>query len=320
MAMLWISTPLLALLNCSHPPLQDTARKLPDETADIVVVTGGRSVERWHRGEEIQWDGEKYFLTFGTISISTRHPLSAPIDVTVSGRGIDDMAFFIEPRRSRPFEAPHIPRRPQGNDGAVWVRRLRDGGNLTPVLRRRLGPGPDSFQLGYILRVPANSLGTEAEIVLGAADAGEYLIPISLEVQEASRIPVWFFSLMTGLAGTALGAIVGFFGFLGQQRFLRTSEETRRFDAAKVQNSRMLRTFFQGTYRSLRDSGQSPLRQVQLLREALVDEGIYALLRLDDVKEVSRICDPDAWRGKAEAKRVTKFDNLLLRNFGEFMQ
>jgi hypothetical protein len=210
-----------------------------------------------------------------------------------------------------------------------FVKFLKDKNLLAPVLRTRLFGSAEPHLVGYVFRVPANALKkTTGQIFFGAGAAEPEALTVNLEMEhEESIFFPWswtkflgalFTPTVTSLAGTLLGAAIGFMGFLAQQRYTRRAEIEKKFEEKKIEASKTIREFFTGEYRLYLEAAdrQQETRNIDRIRKSLIDQGIYAILPHDEIDELNRI-----WRSREGkvGERLNELNRLLRGRFGELM-
>lgn len=81
---------LLLIASC----YTQAARAAQEKTADLIIVSGGSSFERWKEDKYIDDEGKSGYFALGTILIAPRTARCAPLDVKIWGRGVNDIVFF----------------------------------------------------------------------------------------------------------------------------------------------------------------------------------------------------------------------------------
>ena len=213
-------------------------------------------------------------------------------------------------------------------DDAGWsnvIKLLTEKKLLTPVLHTKVSSAAEPRLICYIRRLPKEGVSKlGGEILVANNNLEPQRIPVALEIEAEeslwmkilASIPTTFVTMLFGLLGTVGGAFVGYRVFLSQQGFLQRIEREKRFSEKKVELSKKIRALFKHRYAGLRDSGDPEIDRVSQIRDALIDEDIYAILLSEDSKRVNDLCDPDY---KVEGSRVNELDALLRRAFREFM-
>jgi hypothetical protein len=188
-----------------------------------------------------------------------------------------------------------------------------------PVLRTSVFAGERPRAVAYVVRVPgpvAAKATLEVSVAAGGLDPERVPVTVDVVPDDSVLKALLTPSLSAGL-GAVLGLLGGYLGFRAQQDYTRRVDEQRRFDQKKVEMSEKLAGFFSGIYTPLHqalettDDGEAARR----LREALVQRGIYAILRLDDAQELDRVGRPEGPAGKRRAA----VHAVVQRNFREFL-
>ncbi len=212
-----------------------------------------------------------------------------------------------------------------------FIRTLGQSKLLAPILRTKLGNPSDPRIIGYILQLPENAAKkTSGQIFVAANGLSPETMLVSLEAerQESIFFP-WSWTkflaailtpTITGLAGTLLGAVIGYLGFLAQQKYSRISEMERRFEEKKIENSATIRKFFTKEYPAYL-SAQSEVEErqnVTAIRESFIQLGIFAILPRPEARQFNSICNFDR-RFSVVGGRLRALTDLLERRFSDLM-
>lgn len=215
---------------------------------------------------------------------------------------------------------------------SYFIETLKRNKLLMPLLRTKIqNPSSASKMVGYVLHVPQNSLKkTSGQILVGANGLEPEMLEINLEVErEVSIFRPWsttkFLSAIltptiTGIVGTLLGAIIGYLGFLAQQKYNRASEAERKFEEKKIENSVRIRKFFTGEYANYQgfETEEDERENVSSIRKSLIQQGIYAILPINEINDLNSICDSNR-RFPKRGARLLALRGLLERRFRELV-
>jgi hypothetical protein len=83
------------------------------ETSELIIVSGGNSIEYWKEDSYVEAAGKGGYFGVGTIYILPRAAQTTPLDVKIWCRGIKDTVFFELTRQgTRPGSPRHVKKPP----------------------------------------------------------------------------------------------------------------------------------------------------------------------------------------------------------------
>jgi hypothetical protein len=236
--------------------------------------------------------------------------------------GVSDEKLF------KLYEAVVVPADPKPDRNmSSLVNFLRENNLLVPIVRTQLFSTTEPHLIGYVFRLPANSLRkATGQIFVGAGDAEAEALTVSLEMEHLDTIfSSWdkfagavVTPTVTGVTGAMLGAVIAFLVFVLQQRYTRRAEIEKKFQEKKIEASQTIRAFFKGEYKRYGEpaDNKKETEYLDLIRESLISKGIYATLPRDDVDRLNKICRSTEG---AVGARLAKLDDLLASRFKELM-
>jgi hypothetical protein len=271
------------------------------KTTDLISVSGSRALRRWKINERQFIGGKEVYAGWEQFELIPRRTPVPTIHVVVSIRGIPEADLFLVDMKNESSGVPPA---------------CSDVGRHSS-LRFEM---TSTMKVAYGVCFPAEKFEkAQGEIIVAVDDADPERFSVSFERQEGFfESPLANALLSPALAaigGIVAGTVIGYLGFVAQQRYLRKLEQMKAFRERKLQAIRKLRNFFKDTYPIYRNPKQDDeLVKVKELREILIESDVYALMAPDEIGKLNQICD-----AKFKTSRLDQFDRLMAENFSEFL-
>jgi hypothetical protein len=292
------------------------------------LVTQGKSTGN----ETLKWKRQVVYGLMTVLNLTTFDQLLA---LYQRQRDFAAKAWEIEitPEKVLSLYGLTLPSTPRTNaaDLSYFINTLNEKNLLMPVLRTKIQVPIGSKIIGYILEVPEDSpKKTSGQILVGANGLEPETLAINLETEHEESIFIpWSTTkflgavmtpTITGLVGTLLGAVIGYLGFLAQQKYNRAAEAERKFEEKKVANSIVIRRFFTEEYPGYLSSTteEEERNNVSAIRRSFFQNGIYAVLPTYEADEFNSICD-FARPFPVPGSRLKALAQLMERRFKDLM-
>ncbi len=173
------------------------------KTAVLLMVTGVRPAEFWKENDAVQLGAEgKWHVAAGRIELRALDPSVHEVMLASNG----DVEFC---------EGQALP---EGAAAIAAIPKLHGAGQFHRFVNLTFPPGARTQEAGYVVRTPEpGPAHASAQIIVAVPGSEPEALPISLEVFDEP--PWWreYLSVITTLAGTLVGAVVGLGVFLFQQ-------------------------------------------------------------------------------------------------------
>ena len=266
------------------------AKETKRVTADVLIISGSRSVYRFVKNDLAETGGKETYLT--RQSLTLRNPGQGRLMVKIWTKGLPELSF-------------DWPQRPDPSGPSC-------GKDYCEI---PLDPGK-AEEIRYVIAVAkAGSLKAQGTILVSAGGLPPESIPIAVETPESWDTRI-IFPVITGLIGVGLGTFFGFLSFLVQQRYLRNQEQRKVYQENVANKAGALQSFFDQDFNDLLgDPGEWSELRLKDLRLSLINRGVYGIMPPADRVAFDNVCEL-----RCDVAQRNKLLLLVENNFGQFVK